>query len=177
MDLSIVIPCYNEFDNIPKLEAEFFPVANQLAKTRSVEVVFVDDGSRDGTYAGLQQAFGASAISNPSIKIEKHPQNRGLGAAIRTGLAAARGDVVVTTDSDATYRFEEILPLLERLTPDVDLVIRTAGEYRISNFMLWQTAYSEFYFSPVCWPDFDTAEMDKALAAYSQRERRLGGDG
>ena len=61
--------------------------------------------------------------------------------------------------------------------PDVDLVIRTAGEFRISNFMLWQTAYSEFYFSPVCWPDFDIAELDKALTAYGQRERRLGGDG
>ena len=61
--------------------------------------------------------------------------------------------------------------------PDVDLVIRTAGEFRISNFMLWQTAYAEFYFSPVWWPDFDIAEVDKALAAYSKRERRLGGDG
>jgi undecaprenyl diphosphate synthase len=61
-------------------------------------------------------------------------------------------------------------------TPDVDLVIRTAGEYRISNFMLWQIAYSEFYFAPVYWPDFDIKELDKALAAYSKRERRLGGD-
>jgi undecaprenyl diphosphate synthase len=62
-------------------------------------------------------------------------------------------------------------------TPDVDLVIRTAGEYRISNFMLWQIAYSEFYFAPVYWPDFDIEEMDKALAAYNERIRRLGGDG
>ena len=62
-------------------------------------------------------------------------------------------------------------------TPEVDLVIRTAGEYRISNFMLWQIAYSEFYFSPVYWPDFDVDELDKALAAYSERIRRLGGDG
>jgi undecaprenyl diphosphate synthase len=62
-------------------------------------------------------------------------------------------------------------------TPDVDLVIRTAGEYRISNFMLWQIAYSEFYFSPVYWPDFDIDELDKALAAYGERIRRLGGDG
>ena len=51
-------------------------------------------------------------------------------------------------------------------TPDVDLVIRTAGEYRISNFMLWQIAYSEFYFTPMYWPDFDIDELDKALAAY-----------
>jgi len=123
MDISIVIPCYNEFDNIPKLGAEFFPVVDQLAATRSVEVIFVDDGSKDGTFAGLQEAFGA----NPFVKIEKHPVNRGLGAAIRTGLAAAQGDVVITTDSDATYRFEEIIPMLERLGPNVDLV--TASPY------------------------------------------------
>lgn len=61
-------------------------------------------------------------------------------------------------------------------TPDVDLVIRTAGEYRLSNFMLWQTAYSEFYFVPLYWPDFDVNELDKALETYNQRIRRLGGD-
>jgi undecaprenyl diphosphate synthase len=61
--------------------------------------------------------------------------------------------------------------------PDVDLVIRTAGEYRISNFMLWQIAYSEFYFTPMYWPDFDIEELDKALVSYSERVRRLGGDG
>jgi undecaprenyl diphosphate synthase len=59
---------------------------------------------------------------------------------------------------------------------DVDLVIRTADEFRISNFMLWQTAYSEYYFSPVLWPDFDKEELDQALGAYCQRHRRFGGD-
>ena len=62
-------------------------------------------------------------------------------------------------------------------TPDVDLVIRTAGEFRISNFMLWQIAYSEFYITSVYWPDFDTKELDKALASYNERIRTLGGDG
>ncbi len=60
--------------------------------------------------------------------------------------------------------------------PDVNLVIRTAGEFRLSNFMLWQTAYSEFYFTKVLWPDFDTKELEKALQVYSQRQRRFGGD-
>ena len=60
--------------------------------------------------------------------------------------------------------------------PDVDLVIRTADEFRLSNFMLWQTAYSEYYFTPVFWPDFDRLELEKALAAYRQRDRRFGGD-
>ncbi|HAF07585.1 MAG: Isoprenyl transferase [candidate division TA06 bacterium 32_111] len=58
--------------------------------------------------------------------------------------------------------------------PDPDLVIRTSGEFRISNFLLWQTAYSEFYFTEVLWPDFDEEEFDKALDDYSKRERRFG---
>jgi undecaprenyl diphosphate synthase len=61
-------------------------------------------------------------------------------------------------------------------TPDVDLVIRTAGELRLSNFMLWQTAYSEYYFTPVYWPDFSETELKEALSEYGQRRRRLGGD-
>ena len=59
--------------------------------------------------------------------------------------------------------------------PDVDLVVRTSGEMRLSNFLLWQSAYSELYFTDVLWPDFGQAELDKALADYSRRERRFGG--
>jgi undecaprenyl diphosphate synthase len=58
--------------------------------------------------------------------------------------------------------------------PDPDLVIRTAGELRISNFLLWQSAYSELYFTPVFWPDFDEEEIRKALIAFSERERTFG---
>ncbi|MDD7502664.1 MAG: isoprenyl transferase [Elusimicrobia bacterium] len=59
--------------------------------------------------------------------------------------------------------------------PDPELIIRTSGEERLSNFLLWQAAYSEFYFTPVLWPDFDEAEFNKALAAYAHRTRRFGG--
>jgi len=59
--------------------------------------------------------------------------------------------------------------------PEVDLVIRTAGELRISNFLIWQAAYSEYYSTKVLWPDFDSQEIDRALLAYSQRQRRFGG--
>ena len=58
--------------------------------------------------------------------------------------------------------------------PDPDLLIRTGGELRISNFLLWQMAYSEFYFSDKLWPEFDEAEFDKALRSFTQRERRFG---
>ena len=59
--------------------------------------------------------------------------------------------------------------------PDVDLLIRTGDELRLSNFLIWQTAYSEYYFTEVLWPDFDKKEIEKALLSYSQRQRRFGG--
>jgi undecaprenyl diphosphate synthase len=58
--------------------------------------------------------------------------------------------------------------------PEVDLLIRTGGEQRISNFLLWQSAYAELYFTDVLWPDFDQTELLKALASYAQRTRRFG---
>ncbi|MEP1930700.1 MAG: isoprenyl transferase [Roseibium sp.] len=59
--------------------------------------------------------------------------------------------------------------------PDPDLIIRTSGELRLSNFLLWQAAYSEFYFSDVNWPDFDEAAFEDALASFGNRDRRYGG--
>ncbi|MGM9658632.1 MAG: isoprenyl transferase [Eubacteriales bacterium] len=58
--------------------------------------------------------------------------------------------------------------------PDPDLIIRTGGEYRISNFLLWQCAYSELYFTPVLWPDFGKQELIKAIESFSERDRRYG---
>lgn len=59
--------------------------------------------------------------------------------------------------------------------PDPELIIRTSGEFRISNFLLWQLAYSEIYITDVYWPDFDKKELDKAIESYNKRERRFGG--
>jgi undecaprenyl diphosphate synthase len=58
--------------------------------------------------------------------------------------------------------------------PPIDLIVRTSGEQRLSNFMLWRAAYSELYFTNVHWPDFDEAELDKALTEYASRQRRFG---
>ncbi len=59
--------------------------------------------------------------------------------------------------------------------PDPDLLIRTSGELRLSNYLLWQLAYTEFYVTDCLWPDFDKDELEKAIAAYNKRERRFGG--
>ena len=123
MDLSIIIPCYNEADNVTPLRDDFFPVVHELAQTRTVEVIFVDDGSRDDTWQALTSAFGDYQSPNISVRFERHAVNRGLGAAIRTGLNAACGEIVITTDSDATYQFSEIPALLARLTKEVDIVL------------------------------------------------------
>ena len=59
--------------------------------------------------------------------------------------------------------------------PDPDLLIRTSGELRLSNYLMWQLAYAEFYFTDVSWPDFDKGELEKAIEKYNQRDRRYGG--
>ena len=68
--------------------------------------------------------------------------------------------------------FESYLDTAE--LPDPDLLIRTSGEQRLSNFLLWQLAYSEFYFADVHWPDFSEKELIKAVESYSNRDRRYG---
>lgn len=73
----------------------------------------------------------------------------------------------ITEEGYNKYLFNDLEP--------IDLMIRTSGEYRLSNFMLWQMAYSELYFTNTLWPDFDEKEFDNALDVYNNRERRFGG--
>jgi len=65
--------------------------------------------------------------------------------------------------------------LSTRGLPDPDLIIRTSGESRLSNFLIWQAAYSEYWVTPVFWPDFDSEQLQQAIQEYGQRERRFGG--
>ncbi len=87
--------------------------------------------------------------------------------AIRRMMADGLAPEQVTEEVVSSYLYTAGLP-------DPDLVIRTAGEMRLSNFLIWQSAYAEYYSTPVYWPDFDREELYKALVAYSQRERRYG---
>jgi dolichol-phosphate mannosyltransferase len=123
MDVSLVIPCCNEEDSVPQLVTRLFPVVDRLRRDRSVEIVFVDDGSTDTTYQKLVEI----SADQPDITLVQHPVNRGLGAALHTGFANATGDVIVTTDSDGTYGFDEIPALLSYLKPGIDIV--TASPY------------------------------------------------
>ncbi len=124
MKLSIVIPAYNESESVAHTAEKLRPVLDQLGVTYAVEVVFVDDGSKDDTVAKLKAEFEGDS----RVQVVPHPQNQGPGAAIRTGFASATGDIVVTTDFDGTYRFENIPVIVEQLERDsVDVV--TASPY------------------------------------------------
>jgi len=91
-------------------------------------------------------------------------------AAVQMANAIAGGELAAG-DVDE-QQFAGFLALAE--SPDPDLFIRTGGEMRISNFLLWQSAYTEFYFTPVLWPDFDGQVLDQAIKIYRSRERRFG---
>lgn len=94
-----------------------------------------------------------------------------IRAARRAMAAIERGELAADAlDVDSLARFMDAPDM-----PDPDLVIRTSGEQRISNFLLWQSAYSEFVFLPIFWPDFDKAALVAAIEEYHRRERRFGG--
>jgi undecaprenyl diphosphate synthase len=117
-------------------------------------ILAAEERTRDGTRMALNIAFNYSGRSE-------------LVDAVRSLLAAG----VTPTDVDEA-RVAAHLYTADQ--PDVDLLIRTGGEQRTSNFLLWQSAYAELVFSPALWPDFGEADLDAALAEFARRQRRFG---
>jgi undecaprenyl diphosphate synthase len=91
-----------------------------------------------------------------------------LLAAVKSIIAS--GTPAAAVDEDAVRAH-----LFTRDLPDPDLIVRTSGEHRISNFLLWQSAYSEFYFTPTLWPDFGPDDLCDAVREFGRRDRRFGG--
>jgi len=131
-------------------------------------------GSREGLPPGVQQAISGA------VELTKNNRGMMVNFAFNYGGRLEIVDAVrrlisegVPPESIDETLFSNYLYTAD--LPDVDLVIRTGGEFRTSNFLIWQAAYSEYYFTPVLWPDFGEAELNKALLAYSRRQRRFGG--
>lgn len=117
MLLSVILPCHNEAGCVALFGRQLFPALDRLGVP--YEVIAVDDGSDDGTGADLRRL----AAERTGFKAVSHERNRGLGAALRTGFAAASGDWIVTLDADLTFHPSQIRALMERQqTTGADLV-------------------------------------------------------
>jgi dolichol-phosphate mannosyltransferase len=124
MKITLIIPAYNESEGVAQTATALRNVLAYLRKTNEVEVVLVNDGSKDNTLELLHQEFDR----DPQVKVVSHDRNRGLGAAMRTGFQHATGDIVVTTDFDGTYPLSTIPQMLGRMNVDrVDII--TASPY------------------------------------------------
>lgn len=153
------------------LEEMIFDEAQELHKNG---VIIKHIGSLEGLSTKLKK------LINDALQLTAANTGMTLGVALNYGgraeiIDAARRIMqsgIKPAELDE-QKFREYLYTAD--LPDVDLVIRTGGEFRTSNLLIWQTAYSEYYFTPVLWPDFNEEELEKALQAYSRRERRFGG--
>jgi undecaprenyl diphosphate synthase len=139
-----------------------------MLRGEGVQLHFIGDRSAlgDKVRAGLEQAEAATASNTRLVFNVCFNYGGRWDIAQAAEKLAARGEPIT----------EEALAGVLALAhvPDPDLLIRTGGEQRISNFLLWQAAYSELYFTDKLWPEFDAAALDAALADYAARERRFG---
>lgn len=120
-------------------------------------------------------------LKNILIKVMKETENN-TGLVVNLAMNyGGRDDVVHAANMALSNGAKKITEqnLKENLysagSPDIDLLVRTSGEMRLSNFMMFQLAYSELYFTKTCWPAFDRRELERALKAFSKRNRRFGG--
>lgn len=123
-------------------------------------------GLSDKVCQGLAEAEAATAHNERLVLNVCFNYGGRWDIAQAAAALAARGEPITEDSLGAAMAMAHV--------PDPDLFIRTGGEMRISNFLLWQTAYAELFFSSALWPDFDEAALDEALQAYAQRERRFG---
>lgn len=165
-----------EVDYIFKLPKEFFELYLQELMDNNVQIRFIGN---------LQKAPEATRRIICSA-VEKTFSNTGMilcfafiyGSkdemmqAVRE-IAADYKDGFLTMEDITEDLFDSYLMSAD--LPPVDLMIRTSGEYRLSNFMLWQLAYAELYFTPVLWPEFDERCLHEAIRVYQRRDRRFGG--
>jgi undecaprenyl diphosphate synthase len=149
-------------------------IGKEVKKLHEKQVKIVHLGNPEGIPDDLRSRI------EKAVELTKNNAKMTLNIAFNYGGRAEIIDAVrrIVSDGIAADNIDEALLSSYMYTadvPDPDLLIRTGGEMRISNFLVWQSVYSEYYTTPVLWPDFDKEEIDKALKAYAKRKRRYGG--
>ena len=162
----------SEVNGLFKLVEHF--VDEQLSKIHEKNIKIRHIGRLEGLPDSLQNAI------QKAVSLTANNTGMTLGIAWNYGGRAEIVDAVtkLMADPNKPQHLDEksfARYLYTGDMPDVDLLIRTANEMRLSNFLLWQTAYSEYHFTDVLWPDFGKKDIDKALLEYSKRNRRFGG--
>ena len=161
----------------PKLEVEFLMklldryLKNELSTYQEHEIRFKAIGNIHEFSKPLQKRI------LQTEELTKTNTNLTQILALNYGGRAEITSAVNTLISEGkkSVTEEEISAALQTPYTDIDLLIRTSGEERLSNFLLWQLSYSEFYFSPTLWPDFTVEELDQIIQDFEQRTRRFGG--
>ena len=148
--------------------------AQRLAAA-GVRVRFIGDRTRlearlQDLMAGIEARTAGNDLLHLTIAVNYGGRDEMLRAARNLAARAAEGDLDPAAIDDATFA----AALDTRDLPDPDLVIRTSGETRISNYLLWQSAYAEYEFTPILWPDFRPSDLAAILDRYGLRERRFG---
>ncbi len=152
-------------------------VANETPelKKQGVRVTIIGDKSRFSTkvqdsLAYIESQTGEGAKLKLALALNYSSRDELRRAMCNIARKVELGEIRADEVSEETITNE----LDTRLMPDPDLIIRTSGECRLSNFLLWQASYAEFYFPSVLWPDFDLEHFDAAIEEYNSRERRYG---
>lgn len=168
----------DEIDFLMELYAHYLVAEREEILDNNIK--FMQVGRRDG----LPQ----SVLRELDLSTELSKANTGLKLCLALNYGSRREIIdavknIAAKVLDGKLRLEQIDEQLMRESlytagiPDPDLLIRTAGEHRISNFLLWQISYAEFYVEQVCWPEFSTDHLHEAIKEYARRERRYGGVG
>lgn len=163
----------NEVDYLMKLPIEFLStfLPELIEKNVKVQTIGDFEGLPVHTKQAVQEAKDKTKDNNGLIL------NFALNYGSRFEIIQAIKQMVKDTESNPQDINEELLSkyLYTSQIRDPDLLVRTSGEIRLSNFLLWQSAYTEFWFTDVLWPDFDESLFEKALSDYQKRKRRYGG--
>jgi undecaprenyl diphosphate synthase len=165
-----------EVDGLMKLYLDYLKSAESETSNKNVRVRII--GSREGLSKEIVDQI--HKIETNTMKRERMTLNIALNYGGRQDLLQAVRKIVddVQTgllDKEGITCEELQKRLYTEDIPDPDLLIRTSGEMRISNFLIWQCSYTEFYFSPVLWPDFREKHLHEAIMEYQRRNRRFGG--
>ena len=165
-----------EVDAIMGILRDYLKNCIKTSRKNNMRVRILGDRSRlDEDIQNTIRELEESSANNTGLNFQV-----ALNYGGRDELVRAFTDIVSDIEDGKVDKNELSEELISRYLdtkdiPDPDLLIRTSGEERLSNFLLWQIAYAEFYFTEVLWPDFDKKELEKAIAYYNKRDRRFGG--